>query len=100
MFDLDARLHHKSDLGEFWLSSDSIVHTYTRWNRPICLINLLATIPSEQKTAFYDLACTVGAFLVFPVPTRADGKRQQSINQRRGMHHVIRDRVASANRST
>ncbi len=30
MFDLDAGLHHKSHLGEFWLSSDSILHTYTR----------------------------------------------------------------------
>jgi hypothetical protein len=85
MFDLDARLHHKSNLGEFWLSSDSIVHTYTRWNRPI-LVNVLATISTKDKTAFYDLACTVGAFLVFPVPTRAQGKRQQSINQRRGTH--------------
>jgi hypothetical protein len=92
MFHLDAQLHHKSDLGEFWLSSDSIVHTYTRWVRPIRLVDVLARIPSEEKTAFYDLAYTVGAFLVFPVPTRADGKRQQSINQRRGTHHLIRDR--------
>ncbi|MCE0488130.1 hypothetical protein LVO85_14945 [Ornithinimicrobium sp. EGI L100131] len=28
-FDLDARLHHKSELGEFWLSSDAITHTYS-----------------------------------------------------------------------
>lgn len=34
----------------------------------------------------------MGAFLVFPVRTRVDGKRQQSINQRRGTHHQIRDR--------
>lgn len=37
MFDLDAGLHHKSHLGEFWLSSDSILHTYTRWVRPATL---------------------------------------------------------------
>lgn len=92
LFDLDARLHHKSGLGEFWLSSDSIVHTYTGWSRPRRLVEILAAIPSEEKTAFYDLACTVGAFLVFPVGTYVDGKLQQSVNQRRGMHPLIRDR--------
>lgn len=91
-FDLDAGLHHKSDLGEFWLSSDSIVHTYTGWSRPRRLVEVLAAIPSEEKTRFYDLACTVGAFLVFPVGTYADGRLQQSVNQRRGMHPLIRDR--------
>jgi hypothetical protein len=41
-FDLTAStppvyLHHHSELGEFWLSSDSVIHTYTRWEsmRPI-----------------------------------------------------------------
>lgn len=66
MFDLDARLHHQSDLGEFWLSSDSIAHTYTYWSRPKRLVEVLAATPSEEKAAFHDLACTVGAFLVFP----------------------------------
>jgi len=36
LFDLDdtvtgAYLHHRSELGEFFLSSDSIVPTFTRW---------------------------------------------------------------------
>ena len=31
MFDLDAKLHHKSALGEYWLASDSIAHTYSTW---------------------------------------------------------------------
>lgn len=91
-FDLDARLHHKSDLGEFWLSSDSIVHTYTGWSRPKRLVEVLAATPSEEKAAFFDLACTVGAFLVFPVSTYVDGNLQQTINQRRGIHPLIRDR--------
>jgi hypothetical protein len=91
-FNLDARLHHTSELGEFWLSSDTIVHTYTRWVRPVSLVNVLAAIPSDEQIAFYDLACTVGAYLVFPFGIRVDGKQQQSINQRRGTHHQIRDR--------
>src|SRR4051794_1653091 len=32
-FLLDVKLHHSSDLGEFWLSSDGIAHTYLRWTR-------------------------------------------------------------------
>ncbi len=36
MFDLDtttsgAYLHHRSDLGEFFLASDSVIPTFTRW---------------------------------------------------------------------
>ena len=92
MFGLDARLHHNSDLGEFWLSSDSIVHTYTGWSRPSRLLAVLAATPSEDQSAFLDLACTIGAFVVFPVSTYVDGKLQQTINQRRGMHPLIRDR--------
>jgi hypothetical protein len=91
-FELDAKLHHKSDLGEFWLASDGIVHTYTRWLRPARLVEVIRQIPPEETTAFYDLACTVGAYLVYPVPVRVDGMRRQSINQRRGTHHQIRDR--------
>lgn len=91
-FDLDARLHHKSDLGEFWLSSDSIVHTYTGWSKPSRLVAVLAATPSDEQSAFLDSACTVGGYLVFPVSTYVDGKLQQTINQRRGMHHLIRDR--------
>lgn len=46
----------------------------------------------RSKRAFYDLACTAGAFLVLPVGTYVDGKLQQSVNQRRGMHPQVRDR--------
>jgi hypothetical protein len=91
-FELDSRLRHKSDLGEFWLSSDGIVHTYTGWVRPARLVEVIEAVPSEEKTAFFDLACTVGAYIVFPLQTRVDGTWRQSINQRRGTHHQIKDR--------
>lgn len=91
-FELDAKLHHNSDLGEFWLASDSIVHTYTRWARPTRLVRVIHELPPEETTAFYDLACTVGAYLVFPPQVRVDGHWRPSINQRRGIHHQIRDR--------
>ena len=92
LFDLDPRLRHQSTLGTFQLSSDGIVHTYTRWSRPARLAHVVGQIPAEEQVAFYDLACTVGAFLVFPVKHPVDGIRRQSINQRRGTHHQIRDR--------
>jgi hypothetical protein len=44
-FTLDTKLHHKSDLGEFWLSSDAIVHTYLRWTRPARLVGVINQIP-------------------------------------------------------
>lgn len=91
-FDLDARLCHSSGLGEFWLSSDAIAHTYSGWVRPARLVDVLKLVSSEETAAFYDSTCTVGAYLVFPYGTWVDGKVRQSINQRRGTHHLIRDR--------
>ena len=43
--ELDANLHHKSDLGEFWLSSDGIVHTYAAWVKPARLVEVIGQIP-------------------------------------------------------
>lgn len=42
--------------------------------------------------AFYDLGCTVGAYLVFPFPIQVDGLWQRSINQARGTKRENRDR--------
>lgn len=91
-FTLDRDLHHKSALGEFWLSSDSIVHTYSEWTRPAGLVEVVRQVPDAEITAFYDLACTVGAYLVFPMQVLVDGKWRRSINQSRGFHPRIRDR--------
>ena len=72
LFELDANLHHKSDLGEFWLASDAIVHTYTGWVKPVRLVEAIRQIPVDEMTAFYDLACTVGAYTAFPAQVAAD----------------------------
>lgn len=91
-FDLDAKLHHRSRLGEFWLSSDGITHTYSAWTRPRRLVEVLAQVPAAEVASFYNLGCTVGAYTVFPASVRVDGKWRQSINQSRGIHPKIRDR--------
>ena len=91
-FELDAKLHHISGLGEFWLSSDAITHTYSTWGRPAHLVEVIRQVPDREMTAFYDLGCTVGAYTVFPAMVYVDGKWRHSINQSRGIHPRIRDR--------
>lgn len=92
MFDLDAKLHHTSTLGQYWLASDNIVHTYSSWVQPAYLVETLGQVPAAEVTAFRDLACTVGGYLVFPAQVRVEGRWRRSINQSRGMHPRIRDR--------
>ncbi len=91
-FDLDDRLHHASELGEFWLSSDAITNTYSTWQRPASLVAIVAQVSEAEVKAFYDLGCTIGAYLVFPFPVQIDGAWQRSINQQRGTTSTIRDR--------
>ena len=91
-FDLDDRLHHASALGEFWLSSDAITNTYSRWSRPAWVAAVVGQVAEVEVKAFYDLGCTIGAYLVFPFPVQLDGVWQRSINQQRGTMRVIRDR--------
>ncbi len=38
VFELDDKLHHESDLGEFWLASDAITHTYSNRDSPAELV--------------------------------------------------------------
>ena len=91
-FELDDRLHHVSDLGEFWLSSDAITHTYLNRTSPERLVRTVRQVPQEETTAFFDLGCTIGAFLVLPSQKKVDDRWRRSINQCRGMHPRIQDR--------
>jgi hypothetical protein len=79
-------------LGEYWLSSDSIGHTYSTWTQPGRLVEVIRQVPPAEIEAFFDLACTVGAFTVFPTQVHVDGRWRRSINQARGTHPKIRDR--------
>ena len=79
-------LHHHSELGEFGLSSDTIIHSYSRWPK---LRHIIEQIPSEETEEFIRLGSTIGAKVVFP-GFQVDGK--MTINQHRGCHPSIRDR--------
>ena len=46
-------LRHSSDIGNFRFSSDSILHTYTRWTR-LPLSEIVQSIPKVKRESFYD----------------------------------------------
>ena len=80
-------LHHKSDLGEFFLSSDSAIHTFSRWKNMAHIIN---QINDDEIAVFRKLAYTMGSMIIFP-SNRVDGK--STINGARGLNHLIKDRI-------
>ena len=89
-FDLDDNtprlLHHKSELGEFLLSSDSIGHTYSKVKS---LSHIVAQIPSEEINSFFSICSTIGAYIIFPAK-KIDNK--MTINGSRGLNRSIKDR--------
>lgn len=92
LFDLDTStqssyLHHRSDLGEFWLSSDSVIPTFSGWRdvEPI-----LRQLDPGELEAFTHAGYTVGGMMVFP-GHRVDGK--MTINGARGFLRRIADRM-------
>jgi Family of unknown function (DUF6994) len=92
LFDLnDAKprvyLHHHSELGEFWLSSDSVISTFTRWGFAKVHPELYT---DEDNEAFVAIAYTIGGMRVFP-GNQID--RKWTINQARGCLRKISDRL-------
>ena len=91
LFDLDdtvrgVYLHHSSELGEFFLCSDSVIPTFTRWVSLRCVTELFT---EEENEAFRTIGYTIGGMMVFP-GNRIDGK--QTINGARGFNRKIADR--------
>ena len=86
--DLDAPklLHHKSSLGEFFLSSDSIGHTYSRVKK---MSHIIHEISHEEIDIFFSICSTIGAYIIFPAK-RINNK--MTINGARGVNHKIQDR--------
>ncbi len=91
-FQLDASgpiraryLYHRSELGEFHLSSDSVAPTFTRWKRMAHIIN---QIPEEENEAFRSFTYTIGAMMIWPRVAS-----EYSINAARGTNASISDRM-------
>lgn len=90
-FELDVTtpgtyLSLRTALGDFGLSSDTIIHSYSQWPR---MREIIDQIPSEETEEFMRVGSTIGSRIVFP-GFRVDGK--MTINQRRGCHPRIWDR--------
>lgn len=81
-----AYLHHESDLGEFYLSSDAITHSYQNTKK---IAHIIKEIPSEHVKALYKYGSTIGAYIVFP-SNRIN--QQMTINGARGCNAAIADR--------
>lgn len=78
-------LYHNSEVGEFFLGSDAITHSYKYHKKKQ---SLLLQIPNEVNELF-DAGSTIGGYIVFP-NNRIDSKH--TINQARGIHSLIDDR--------
>ena len=83
---IGAYLHHNSSVGEFSLTSDSVIPSFTRWKR---LQHIITRFPEEENEAFRAIGYTIGGMMVFP-GNIVDG--QPTINGARGFTHSIADR--------
>ena len=81
-----AYLHHRSPLGEFRLTSDSVIPTF---RKEVRLSHILEQIPEELAT-FDRISYTIGGMMLFP-GNRVDG-RKMTLNGARGFHPRIKDR--------
>ena len=82
----NSYLYHKSELGEFHLSSDAITHTYSNVRS---MSNIISKIPDKEIKDFYLLCSTIGAYIIFP-SNRINNK--MTINGSRGLNKYIKDR--------
>jgi hypothetical protein len=91
LFELDVTtphsyLHHRSELGEFFLASDAVIPSFSRARE---LKHIIGQIPEVDTAAFNRIGYTIGGMMVFP-GYQVD--RKMTINQARGCHGSIRDR--------
>ena len=81
-----AYLHHQSELGDFTLTSDSVIPTFTRWKS---MSHIIGQLPEYENEAFRTICYTIGGMTIFP-GNIVDGK--QTINGARGFNRKIADR--------
>lgn len=82
----NAYLYHRSELGEFRLTSDTMTPSFDGQG----MRHIVASVPTPPLERFYHLSYTIGNMIVFP-GNRVDGKT--NINGARGMHRQVRDRI-------
>ena len=80
-------LYHKSELGEYKLSSDTMIATYSKWKRSQSVIE---QISKEVIKELLNLSYTIAGFIIFPVNKIND---EPTINMERGTNPYINDRI-------
>jgi hypothetical protein len=80
------RLYHKSELGEFFLSSDRAIASFRKYKR---FKDILSKVPKTETHEFHQLRDTIGGILIWP-SNRIDKK--MTINGARGFNIRIADR--------
>lgn len=73
-------------MGEFFLSSDAVIPSFTRERR---LSHIIEQMPQEELDAFNSIGYTIGGMMVFPGNRIG---RKMTINGMRGFHPRIKDR--------
>lgn len=79
-------LHHFSKLGEFRLSSDAVIPSFSRARE---LKHIIAQIPEIETESFLHIGYTIGGMMIFP---SNQINRKMTINAQRGCHPRIKDR--------
>ena len=82
----DHGLYYFSEIGEHYLTSDSIIHTYSRQKS---ISDIIQKIPTDEINSFFRIASRIGGYILFP------GNRignAQTINGARGFNSKISDR--------
>jgi hypothetical protein len=79
-------LHHLSEFGEFWLSSDTVIPSFSGWSR---MAHIIDQIPEAERDEFDRIVYTIGGMMVFPA-NQVD--RKPTINGARGLDARIADR--------
>ena len=79
-------LYHKSELGEFFLTSDAITHSYRNTSQ---IAHVIARTPTDIVQNLFNLGSTIAAYTVFPGNKVAN---KMTINGARGCNARVRDR--------
>lgn len=82
----NAYLYHQSAVGEFFLSSDTMIPSFKKEQR---LLHVFDQILMEDQETFQRIGYSIGGMIVFP-GNKVDGK--MTINGARGCHPRIKDR--------
>lgn len=82
-------LGFSSSGGDFVCGSDAITNSYTRWGKPVTLVNAIASLNHDQRSRYLNPQYTIGSAMIWPVRT----KDQPTMNQARGTRQLVADRM-------